>query len=113
MKTGAILINVSRGGLVNEAALSRALADGHLAGAGLDTFAEEPMQRDSPLLEAPNVLLSPHIAHFQSSPLQNCVTRRSTRWRGARRRETPLSGRGISREIDGGGAPYRVLVVTS
>ena len=64
MKAGAVLINVSRGGLVDEAALSRALADGHLAGAGLDTFAEEPVRQDSPLLEAPNVLLSPHIAHF-------------------------------------------------
>jgi phosphoglycerate dehydrogenase-like enzyme len=57
---GAILINISRGALVNEPALIEALRSGHLGAAGLDVFAEEPLPQDSPLWEMPNVLVSPH-----------------------------------------------------
>ncbi len=57
---GAILINISRGALVNEPALVDALRSGHLGAAGLDVFAEEPLPQDSPLWEMPNVLVSPH-----------------------------------------------------
>jgi phosphoglycerate dehydrogenase-like enzyme len=61
MKLGAFVINVSRGGIVDEEALADAIGSGHLAGAGLDTFAKEPIG-DSPLRDLPTVIMSPHIA---------------------------------------------------
>jgi glycerate dehydrogenase len=62
MKSTALLINVARGGLVNEADLARALRSGTIAGAGLDVVAHEPMMADNPLLKAPNCIFTPHIA---------------------------------------------------
>ena len=62
MKPGSYLINASRGPVVDEAALVRALKDGHLAGAGLDVFDPEPPQPDNPLFKMINVVVTPHIA---------------------------------------------------
>jgi D-3-phosphoglycerate dehydrogenase / 2-oxoglutarate reductase len=61
MKQGAVLINTSRGGLVDEQALTNALADGKLMAAGLDVFKTEPLPLDSSLLKLDNVLMSPHM----------------------------------------------------
>lgn len=67
MRPGALLINASRGEVVDEAALARVLADGHLGGAAVDVYREEPPDPDSPLLSLPpgiaeRVLYTPHIA---------------------------------------------------
>ncbi|MBF4585681.1 C-terminal binding protein [Curtobacterium sp. VKM Ac-2887] len=69
MPTGAVLVNVSRGGLVDEEALADALASGHLSGAGIDTFETEPLPVTSRLTTFDNVFLSPHAAHFSSESI--------------------------------------------
>ncbi|HUF07344.1 MAG TPA: phosphoglycerate dehydrogenase [Candidatus Binatia bacterium] len=61
MKPGAYLLNVARGGIVDEEALASALRSGHLAGAAVDVFSAEPMAPDNPLRGAPNLLLTPHL----------------------------------------------------
>ncbi len=62
MKKGAYFINTARGPLVDEEALRDALVSGHLAGAGVDVLCTEPMTPECPLLNAPNCLITPHIA---------------------------------------------------
>ncbi len=62
MRPGAVLINTSRGGIVDESALAQALRAGHLRGAALDVFDQEPLPAGGPLAEAPNLILTPHIA---------------------------------------------------
>jgi D-3-phosphoglycerate dehydrogenase len=58
---GARIINCARGGIINEEALVEALRSGHLAGAALDVFVQEPLPPDHPLLRLPNVVLTPHL----------------------------------------------------
>ena len=62
MKPSAILINTSRGKIVNEEDLAEALARGVIAGAGIDVFGEEPARPDNPVFRAPNVVATPHLA---------------------------------------------------
>jgi len=62
MKPSAFILNLARGGLVNENDLAQALNSGRIAGAGLDVVAHEPMLPDNPLLNAPNCIFTPHIA---------------------------------------------------
>jgi len=61
MKKGSYVVNVSRGGVVDEPALAEALTSGHLAGAALDVYENEPLEADSPLRQAPNLILTPHL----------------------------------------------------
>ena len=80
MRQGAILVNVSRGGLVDDRALSAALREGRIAGAGLDVFVDEPLQRGHVYEGLANVLLTPHIAwrsHRSLESLQEAAVQRA------------------------------------
>lgn len=74
MKKGAVLVNTARGELVDEARLVEALTSGHLRGAGLDVFAEEPLPRGNPLLGLQNAVLAPHIAWLTPETLVRSLT---------------------------------------
>jgi D-3-phosphoglycerate dehydrogenase len=71
MKNTAVIVNTSRGGIINEADLARALKEGELAGAGLDVFDKEPVEEGNPLLEVDNVIMTPHTAALT----KECVVR--------------------------------------
>jgi len=87
MKSTAVLINTSRGPLVDEAALIRALENGEIAGAGLDVTETEPPDKDNPLRTMENVLLTPHTASASTR------MRKATRRRAAREVVLTLGGR--------------------
>ena len=75
-KQKSVLVNMGRGGIVDEAALAKALDDGHLLGAALDVFCQEPLPADSPLLSLKNpqrLRLSPHIAWASSQARERLV----------------------------------------
>ena len=74
MKSSAILINTSRGAVVDEPALAAALADGTIAAAGLDVFETEPLPTDSPLAGLDNVILSNHLAWYTVESSVELVT---------------------------------------
>ncbi len=74
MKPEAFLVNTSRGGVINEGDLIRALQERKIAGAGLDVFESEPIEPDNPLLTLDNVVLTPHSAALTLE----CVTRMAT-----------------------------------
>jgi D-3-phosphoglycerate dehydrogenase len=67
MKPSAFFINTSRGPVVQESALIAALREGRIAGAGLDVLEQEPVTPDNPLLEMPNVILTPHTASYSDA----------------------------------------------
>jgi len=71
MRPGSYLINTSRANQVDYEAMIRALRSGHLAGAGLDVFPDEPLSSSSPLLELPNVTLTPHLAGASSNVVEH------------------------------------------
>ncbi|MHB9034388.1 MAG: NAD(P)-dependent oxidoreductase, partial [Anaerolineae bacterium] len=62
MKPTSYIINIGRGGIIDEPAMIRALQSGKIAGAGLDVFAHEPLPADSPLWDMPNVIITAHYA---------------------------------------------------
>lgn len=73
IKRGAYVIVVSRGGIVDEAALIAALRDERVAGAGLDVLEKEPLPAESPLWEMPNVIITPHLAGSSDQKERRCV----------------------------------------
>jgi phosphoglycerate dehydrogenase-like enzyme len=73
LRSSAVLVNTSRGGVVDEAALHAALTEGRLRAAGLDVFAEEPPV-GSPLLDLPNVVVTPHIAGLSVGAVATMLT---------------------------------------
>ena len=75
LKEGAFLINTSRGGLIEEVALRNAIESGRLRGAGLDVFDPEPPDLDNPLLQHPNVIVTPHAAFTSEESLCDLRTR--------------------------------------
>src|SRR5205807_1144637 len=75
MKPSAVVINTSRGAVVDTTALARALHAGRLAGAGIDVFEQEPLRPAHPLWTAPNTILTPHVAWYSEEATQTLKRR--------------------------------------
>ena len=73
MKPGAVLVNLGRGGIIDEEAVLAALESGALGGAAFDVFADEPLPEDNPLWDAPNLIVSPHIAGIMPDYMDKSV----------------------------------------
>ena len=93
MKSSAILVNTARGPIVDHDAVRRALISGQIAGAALDVTDPEPLPRDNPLLEAPNLIVVPHIGSAT---------------RAARERMADLAVDNLLAGLDGQPMPYQV-----
>ena len=91
MPAGSYLVNVSRGSLVDHAALFVALQSGHLAGAGLDVFDPEPPLADDPLFSLPNTICTPHIGSYTSAGLVRMQTMACEQVVSVLRGERPVS----------------------
>jgi len=78
MKRGVFIVNTSRGGVIDQEALEKALIERRVAGAALDVFELEPLPKDSPLLEMQNVVLTPHIAWYSEESMSYLRIRTST-----------------------------------
>lgn len=75
MRPGTVVLNTSRGGLIDEEALAEALHSGHLGGAGIDVYSKEPPQRDHPLFTTPNTVLSDHTAWYSEASVSELQTK--------------------------------------
>jgi D-3-phosphoglycerate dehydrogenase len=95
MPAGALLVNAARGGVVDQAALARALSSGALAGAALDVFETEPLPPGDPLRASANVLLSPHIAGVTPTATSHLVKATLANVQAA------IEGRAIANVVNG------------
>jgi D-3-phosphoglycerate dehydrogenase / 2-oxoglutarate reductase len=99
MKSAAFLINTSRGGIVDEQALASALKEGQLGGAALDVLNVEPPPEDHPLREAPNIILTPHLAFYSRESVIELQTKAAEEVARALKGEPPRSP--VNREVLG------------
>jgi D-3-phosphoglycerate dehydrogenase len=89
MKPGAVLVNASRGGVVDEDALVDALRQGHISAAAVDVFATEPPAADHPLFAFPQVITTPHIAGLSQNSMRNLALAVATNVIGALKGKRP------------------------
>ena len=91
MKSTAFLINTSRGGIVDEPALAESLKAGRIGGAALDVLSVEPLTQDHPLREAPNIILTPHLAFYSRESVIELQTKAAEEVARALKGEPPRS----------------------